>query len=192
MVGAGIRQCAARLTFGAGHGIRCGCGTRRKVSAAGRRRNHWGSSTSRLGLGRRAEVQVCYESRHPLGIGSSITNKDSVSSSPHSPASPFFLIPWKPNYSTGVNACSASPADWATGIIPGIPDINMERFTAHYKYSLRPLQERVPCVQLRISCTSLSFSVKYHPNYILHQPLEQLRALFGSPAYFLNVGAAVS
>ena len=35
VVGAGIRQCAARLTFGAGHGIRCGCGTRRKVSAAG-------------------------------------------------------------------------------------------------------------------------------------------------------------
>ena len=31
---AGIRQCALpRLTFAAGHGIRCGCGTRRKVSA---------------------------------------------------------------------------------------------------------------------------------------------------------------
>ena len=51
VVGAGIRQCAARLTFGAGHGIRCGCGTRRKVSAAASRRNHRGSSTSRLGLG---------------------------------------------------------------------------------------------------------------------------------------------
>ena len=145
------------------------------------------------GWGGRAEVQVCCESRHPLGIGSSITNKDSVSSSPHSPASPFFLIPWKPNYSTGVNACSASPADWATGIILGIPDTNMnEGNTARYNYSLKVLQERVPCVQLRISCTSLSSCVKYHPNYILHQPLEQLRALFGSPAYFLNVGAAVS
>ena len=59
VVGAGIRQCAARLTFGAGHGIRCGCGTRRKVSAAGRRRNHWGSSTSRLGLGREGGGQRC-------------------------------------------------------------------------------------------------------------------------------------
>ena len=55
VVGAGIRQCAAGLTFGAGHGIRCGCGTRRKVSAGGSRRNHWGSSTSRLGLGKEEE-----------------------------------------------------------------------------------------------------------------------------------------
>ena len=93
VVGAGIRQCAARLTFGAGHGIRCGCGTRRKVSAAGRRRNHWGSSTSRLGLGREGRgagvLRVASSARHRLlhhqqGLRLIITSLSCFSFLPHS------------------------------------------------------------------------------------------------------------
>lgn len=50
------------------------------------------------------------------------------------------------------------------------------------------LKEMQCLVELKLKCKSLRLCVKYYPNFILPQPLEQLRALFGNQAYFLNVG----
>ena len=154
MVGAGIRQCAAGLTFGAGHGIRCGCGTRRKVSAAVRRRNHWGSSTSRLGLGLgcRCVLRVASSALHRVfhhqqRLRLIITSISSFS----------FLF-----------SLEAKPLNWGQCLLTitsrsflGNPDKTWEK-GIHISLQLlckKPSRKTAPCVQLRISCTWLSLCV---------------------------------
>ena len=87
---AGIRQCALpRLTFAAGHGIRCGCGTRRKVSAE----KPQGAAQLMAGRkgweGPKAPLHVKRVMRSQR-LESSITNTESLTSPHHSLGFPFF------------------------------------------------------------------------------------------------------
>ena len=81
---------------------------------------------------------------------------------------PFFFLGW--------GQCLVSTS---------ITDNNMRNIQSSLQMFLKEMQY---LVELKLKCKSLRLCVKYYPNFILPQPFEQLRALFGNQAYFLNVG----
>ena len=113
------------------------------------------------GWGGRAQVQVG-EARHPLIIRSFITIKDSGSSL----CPPILLLLHRKLNFWVWGQC-------LDGVTNGLRMRVSDRY--HFQHSKRQNEKWFMC--------------EISPNYILPQALEQLRALFGNQAYFLNVGA---